>query len=104
PDLVIAHQRAGLQINEYVQVADLLLLVEVSDTTLARDLGRKKELYAQVGVPIYWVIDIPQHQIHIFSNLYQGDYGTAVAYKKGPFPALPFDFPISFDDIFPVIE
>ncbi|MGB3588002.1 MAG: Uma2 family endonuclease [Tunicatimonas sp.] len=101
PDLVIAHQRAGLQINEYVQVADLVLLAEVLDTTVGYDLGRKKEVYAQAGVPVYWVIDILQHQVHIFSNLCQGDYRTAVTYKKGPLPAFPFDFTISFDDIFP---
>lgn len=104
PDLIIAHQRAGLQIDEYVQIPDLILLVQVSDTTVARDLGRKKELYARAGVPIYWVIDIPQRQVHIFSDLYQGGYATAVSYKKGPFQALPFDFSISFYDIFPVTE
>lgn len=103
PDLIIARQREGLQRNEYVQVSDLVLLVEVSDTTANRDLGKKKELYAQAGVPIYWVINISEQQVHIFSNLYEGGYGTAVSYKKGPFQALPFGFSISFENIFPKV-
>lgn len=103
PDLIIAHQRVGLQIDEYVQVPDLVLLAEVSDTTVDYDLGRKKEIYAQAGIPIYWVIDIPHNQVHIFINLYQSDYGTTVSYKKGPIQALPFEFTISFDDIFPKV-
>jgi len=103
PDLLIARQREGLQRDEYVQVSDLILLVKVSDTTASRDLGKKKELYAEAGVPVYWVINIPERQVHIFSDLYEGDYGTSVSYKKGPFRALPFDFSISFDDIFPKV-
>ncbi|WKN40792.1 Uma2 family endonuclease [Tunicatimonas pelagia] len=103
PDLIIAYQREGLQRDEYVQVPDVVLLVEVSDATLSRDLESKKELYARADIPVYWVINIPQQQVHIFSDLYKGDYGTAVSYKKGPFQALPFDFPITFDDIFPKI-
>ena len=34
------------------------LAVEVSETTLAADLGRKAELYAAAGVPEYWVVDL----------------------------------------------
>ena len=33
------------------------LAVEVSDSTIKNDLGRKARLYAQFGVPEYWVVD-----------------------------------------------
>jgi Uma2 family endonuclease len=32
-------------------------VVEVSDSTLATDLGRKAQLYARHGIPEYWVVD-----------------------------------------------
>ena len=35
---------------------DVVLLVEVSDTTTAYDLGGKADLYAQAGVTDYWVV------------------------------------------------
>jgi Uma2 family endonuclease len=44
---------------------DLRLAVEVSDTTLRRDLGQKAALYAAAGVPEYWVIDINARQMHV---------------------------------------
>jgi Uma2 family endonuclease len=54
PDIVLTSYRgAGL-----VPVATVALVVEVSDTTLSTDIGRKAELYAQAGVPEYWVIDL----------------------------------------------
>ncbi len=34
------------------------LVVEVADTTLAFDLGRKAELYARAGIPEYWVLNL----------------------------------------------
>ena len=34
------------------------LVAEVSDTTLASDLDKKKQLYAALGIPEYWVVDV----------------------------------------------
>ncbi|MBW3637593.1 MAG: Uma2 family endonuclease [Armatimonadetes bacterium] len=42
-----------------------VLIVEVSDATLAFDLGAKASLYAQAGVVDYWVIDIPNRLVHV---------------------------------------
>lgn len=41
-----------------VPLETLALVVEVSDTTLDFDLGRKLALYARAGVPEYWVVDV----------------------------------------------
>ena len=41
-----------------VPVEHVRLAVEISDTTLADDLGRKRALYALGGIPEYWVIDL----------------------------------------------
>ena len=42
------------------------LVVEVSDSTLATDLGVKVALYAQAGVTEYWVIDINARTLHVY--------------------------------------
>lgn len=41
------------------------LVVEVSDATLAFDLGAKASLYAQAGVEDYWVVDIPHRLVYV---------------------------------------
>lgn len=42
------------------------LVGEVSDTTLATDLDEKKRLYADLGIPEYWVADIKGKQVMAF--------------------------------------
>ena len=39
---------------------------EISDTTLASDLHEMKEIYAAIGVPGYWVIDIQGRRVLMF--------------------------------------
>lgn len=40
--------------------------IEISDSTLDLDLGRKARLYARYGVPEYWVVDVEGQRIHQF--------------------------------------
>lgn len=39
-------------------IAKLLLVIEIADTSLAHDSNIKAELYARYGVPEYWVVDV----------------------------------------------
>lgn len=45
-----------------------VLVVEISDSTLAMDTTTKAELYATAGVPDYWVIDLVNRQVIVFRN------------------------------------
>lgn len=54
PDIIVTYWRG----TGPVPVESVALVVEVSDTTLASDLGRKAELYAAAGILEYWVIDL----------------------------------------------
>lgn len=58
PDLVLTRYRG----DGPVPVETVALVVEVSDTTLEIDLGRKANLYAAGGVPEYWVIDLSENR------------------------------------------
>lgn len=48
--------------------ADVLLLIEVSDTSLAIDLQEKADMYAAAGVQEVWVVDIPSSRINVLSH------------------------------------
>lgn len=54
PDVVLTRHRG----RGVVPLETVALLVEVSDTTLDIDLGRKLRIYAEAGVPEYWVVDL----------------------------------------------
>lgn len=64
PDLMLLKPRADAYRSRYPEVADLLLVVEVSDSSLAFDQGVKRALYARHGIAEYWVVDIPHRRVH----------------------------------------
>ena len=43
----------------------MLLVVEVSNTTLRFDLGRKTALYMAGGIPEVWVVDVNAEVVHV---------------------------------------
>jgi Uma2 family endonuclease len=47
---------------------DVMLLIEVSDSSLSSDLQEKSDIYAAAGIQEYWVVDVPFSRIHILSN------------------------------------
>jgi Uma2 family endonuclease len=50
------------------------LVGEISDKTLASDLDEKKRLYAAMGMPEYWVIDVQAKRMFIFLLQNNGVY------------------------------
>jgi Uma2 family endonuclease len=60
PDVVIAERTR----DKALPGANVKLAVEISDSTLAFDLGRKAQLYARGGIPEYWVVDVEAQVIH----------------------------------------
>ena len=50
------------------------LVGEVSDTTLADDLDEKKQLYAELKIPEYWVINVQGRQVIAFRLQENGKY------------------------------
>ena len=62
PDLAVVEGEAR---DHQASPQSALLVVEVSDATLATDLGVKVALYAQAQVPEYWVVDINARLLHV---------------------------------------
>ena len=48
--------------------ADVALLVEVSDSTLALDRGKKLSAYAADGIPVYWIVNLVDRQVEVYSR------------------------------------
>jgi Uma2 family endonuclease len=55
PD-VFVERRDPSRSDQYTNTEDLVLVVEISATTLSRDKGLKLEIYAEAEVPEYWVV------------------------------------------------
>jgi Uma2 family endonuclease len=66
PDVAVLKFRSDFYENELPHGSDVLLLIEVSDTTLAFDKNVKLPLYATSGIPECWLLDLQKKQIQAF--------------------------------------
>jgi Uma2 family endonuclease len=81
PDLVCAKRRSyrgGRPLP-----ADILLVVEVSDSSLDYDRGQKAGQFAGAGIADYWVINIPGRCIEVFRQPDAGQYKSCEVFKPG---------------------
>ena len=82
--------------------SDVRLVIEISDSTLAFDLGPKARLYARAGIPEYWVFDIGGRRVIVHRNPAAGGYSMVTAYAEGErvaplaFPAAAFPVRVAF--------
>jgi hypothetical protein len=65
--VAIGVQSAAL-ILHHPQSHDVLLIIEVADTTLHQDQTWKKRIYAQASIAIYWIVNLPDRQIEVYSQ------------------------------------
>jgi Uma2 family endonuclease len=69
--------------------SDLLLAVEIAETTLARDLGAKADDYARAGIPAYWVVDLAGRAVHVLREPGEGGYAVRDIVRFGEHLAVP---------------
>ena len=68
PDVAICRFDPNDYRHEHPKASDVLLVVEVAETTLAYDRGRKVAAYARSGIPEYWIVNLVDRRIEVFSD------------------------------------
>ena len=85
--------------------ADIALLVEVSDSTLSGDRGKKLPAYAKGGIPVYWIINLVDRQVEVYSGPVAGSYPSPAIYVSGQQVPIAIGGqqlqPIAVDDLLP---
>lgn len=83
PDLMLLRPRADDYRASHPGASDVLLLVEVSDSSLTYDRGAKLDLYARFGIAEIWIVDIAGAAIEVFRNPADGAYGSQERRSSG---------------------
>ena len=76
PDLMLLRPRADDYRTSHPGAADVLLLAEVSETSLAYDRGAKLPLYARFGVPEVWIVDLVGGAVEVYREPKDGAYAS----------------------------
>jgi Uma2 family endonuclease len=58
PDILVVKPPLERYRDRLPQVEDVLLIIEVADSTLAFDRSTKAGLYAEMGIPEYWIVNL----------------------------------------------
>ena len=83
PDLALLKWRDDLYGSESPAPEDILLLIEVSDSTLASDRNVKLALYARFDIPEVWIENIPDGVVEAYANPVEGQYTESRIYRPG---------------------
>ena len=84
PDLAILKFRADFYSTAKPGPSDVLVMVEVADSSIGLDSGAKALLYAENGIPEYWVVDLNVDVVHVLTGPGPGGYGaTATTGRDG---------------------
>ncbi|UBF25866.1 Uma2 family endonuclease [Kovacikia minuta CCNUW1] len=99
PDFTIAQNRSDDYLSAHPSPADVLLIIEISDSSLAYDQDVKLSLYAENIISNYWIFDVINRILEVYNEPYRkpsGSFGYRVkrivlpdeAIVLPPFPIL----------------
>jgi Uma2 family endonuclease len=61
--------------------SEAYLVIEVAESSLAMDRGKKLRLYASCGIPEYWVVNLPERCIEVYTDPLPAAYASVVRYE-----------------------
>ena len=99
PDLALLAPRRDFYKHSLPRPADVLLVIEVADSSLAYDRAVKMALYAGAGMPEAWIINLIDRWIEVYRDPSPAGYTTLLKILPGKSIA-----PQSFADVVVVVD
>jgi len=90
PDVAVLRWRDDYYRQHHPRPADVLLIVEVSDSTAKTDRRIKAPLYAHYGIPEYWLVDLPEQRLEIYRAPQENEYRQVTKHRTGKVSLLMF--------------
>ena len=90
PDLAIVRRRDAGYGDRHPYPSDVFWLIEFSNTSLAKDLEEKSQVYAKSQIREYWVVNLRQMELVVKQNPVDGEYRSTVTLTSGDIRPLAF--------------
>ncbi len=94
PDLVVLRPRDDDYASAHPTGADVLLVVEIADSTFRYDRHVKAPIYARHGIPDYWILHLPRAALVVLRDPTPTGYKTVRILRRGESIA-----PLAFPDV-----
>jgi Uma2 family endonuclease len=100
PDLAIVQRLGSEYFSHHPYPENIFWIIEYSETSLKKDLNLKTQVYAEVEIPEYWVVNLKTQTLIVFRDPQSGQYTSCTSYKEGQITPLAFpDVSISVSSI-----
>jgi Uma2 family endonuclease len=83
PDIAVVRGDPETYENRHPAPADVVMIVEISDSTLTKDRGEKQVNYARGGVSVYWIVNLIERQVEVYTGPNLDSYSSCIIYKSG---------------------
>jgi Uma2 family endonuclease len=83
PDIVVANQRDDRYSSGHPEPEDVLLLIEVSESSLVYDRDVKLPLYARAGIVEVWLVALLPQVVEVYRAPSESGYGEKRTYHRG---------------------
>jgi len=103
PDLALLRPRPDDYREVHPVPGDVLMLIEVADTSLTYDCEIKLPLYAEAGIPEVWIVDLTSNQVLTYREPSPRGYRTVATLGRGDtlLPAVFTDLALPVDELLP---
>jgi len=98
PDLVLLKPAPDDFVSHHPTPDDVLLLIEIADTSLEFDRTKKLPVYARAGIPEVWIINLQESAIEIYREPHFTGYEKKTVLRSGD-QACPAAFPDAAVDV-----
>jgi len=83
PDIALLRPRDDFYAAAHPGPQDVLLLIEIADTSIDYDREVKSPLYARAGIPEYWLVDLAGQRIEVYRDPAAGEYRQLRLVRRG---------------------
>ena len=94
PDITLLVWKDDFYVSGHPGPQDVLLLIEVADSTVDFDRNQKLQLYARAGITEVWIVNLQDRRVETYSEPEGDQYGSIRHYSPGESVS-----PVSFPDI-----
>ena len=82
PDIAVVQIDPRLYQDFHPEPDNILLLIEIADTTLETDRRRKGPAYAKAGITDYWILDVNTQQVYVFREPGETNYRQETVFNE----------------------
>ena len=83
PDVAIVRRSPQRYRDHHPYPENVLWLIEYANTSLGKDLDQKKRVYAEAGIPEYWVVNLRDMTVLMFRDPDAGTYRSEQTLDSG---------------------